>query len=125
MTNKIIVTRRRTPLAVIEILITSIGLSTWLSRKYHWDWVTGVLLFLGTAALISFLFFRIRIFRYIISILFSLIWALFAYTFISGFTKSTVISWIATGVVFVICLVAHKSYFAFERDAIRVDYRER
>ncbi len=125
MNNKIIVSRRRTPLVVIEILITAFILSVWLYKKYHWDWIIGVLLFFGISAFISALFFGVRLFRYIISILFSFFWAIIAYSFATGLTKSKLSPWLAAGVIFILCIAAHKGYFDFETNATRIKYDDR
>ena len=125
MAAKFIVKRRGISLVVIEMIIIALSLSVWLCKKYQWDWVAGVLLFFGCLFVLGGLFSYVRIFRYLISFLFSLLWALLAYSFVGGLTKSTVSLWLATGVVFVISIALHKDYFVFNRDASRIEYEER
>ncbi len=113
------------PLVVIEMMIASLGVSVWLCKKYAWDWIIGIVLFFSIIFLLGVLFFRIRIFRYIISILFSLFWALLAYSFATGLTKSHVSPWLLAGFVFIVGILLHKGYYKLEREATRVEYRER
>jgi ABC-type polysaccharide/polyol phosphate export permease len=125
MPENFIITRRGVSLYTIETALTSLILAIWLCRKYHWDWIIGVLLFFGVSFLIGILFFRVRLFRYIMSILFSLFWALLAYSFATAATKSTVSPLLAAGVIFVIGILSHKRYFRFESTANRVEYQNR
>lgn len=125
MRNLIVIKKRRTPLYVIEMLMTFLVLSIWLCRKYTWDWIIGGLLYFSFLTLVDILFFRVRFFRYIISILFSLIWATLAYFFATWVTKSAVSPWLLMGTVFISSLLLHKNYFVFEKKAVRVEWEER
>jgi hypothetical protein len=125
MRENFIIERKGIPLFTIEAIITSLTLAVLVCRKYHWDWIIGLVVFFGVSMLIGMLFHRVRILRYAMSILFSLFWALLAYSFATGFTKSTISPWLAAGVIFIISLLSHKRYFRFERTANRVTYRER
>jgi hypothetical protein len=67
-----------------------------------------------TLIVLSFLFFRIRIFRYIFSILFSLVWGLFAYMFADSASDSSFTPWVTLALVVAIALFLHRDYFHFE-----------
>jgi len=122
MPEKFIVRKRGIPLVVIEIILASIFVTRWLHLKYEFDWILMVIVFFITSATISVLFFRVRLFRYILSIGFSLCWAFIGYALLEGMTKSTTSPWIAGIFIFVVALFLHKSYFDLEREAHRIDY---
>ncbi|HEY8781900.1 MAG TPA: hypothetical protein VIM16_09815 [Mucilaginibacter sp.] len=125
MAEKYIISKRnRFSLAGIEMVTVSIFSSYWLCKRFDWDWLIGVAVFFASNLLIGWLFFRVRLFRYILSILFSFFWGFLAYTFSTGITESTVSLWIALVVVFLISLALHWSYFDFERNASRIEYRD-
>ncbi|SMC88481.1 hypothetical protein SAMN04488524_3195 [Pedobacter africanus] len=124
MVQKVILHRRsKAPLVVIETLFSSGFLAYWLFKKYEFDWLLGVVIFIASFLLTAFLFFNIRIFRYIYSILFSLGWGFLGYIFASSVTKSDLTAWVVLAAVFVLSLLVHKSYFSFETNAERIDYR--
>jgi uncharacterized membrane protein len=75
-------------------------------------------------ALIGFLFFYFRIFRYIFSVVFSLAWGFIAYAFAMSASKSDLSHWVAFIMVFVISLLIHRSYFSFETNSERIDVRD-
>lgn len=124
MAEKIII-RKKThlPLVVLEMLLLAGILAYWLCKKYDLDWILGLLIFLATIFVNSFLFFRIRVFRYIFAIIFSLGWGFLGFGFAMSVTKSTVTPWLLFTVVFAVSLLLHKSYFSFESNARVVDYR--
>ena len=97
-----------------EIILLSILIPIWMAKKWSWDTFTGIIAGIVILIVISFLFFRIRIFRYIFSILFSLIWGSMGYVFADSASKSSVTPWVTALVVIVISLFWHKDYFRFE-----------
>jgi len=125
MANYFILKKRSKRLFVIELIISSLVISVWLCKKFGWDWVTGLIIYFVSTALISYLFFRVRIFRYIVSILFSLIWAFLGFAMATALTRSKVSPWLLMGFVFIVSTVFHKGYFDFERKATRIEYEER
>jgi hypothetical protein len=125
MAAKYIISKRnRFSLAGIEMVTISIFSSYWLCKRFDWDWIIGIVVFLGSNLLIGWLFFRVRLFRYILSVLFSFFWGFLAYSFSTEVTKSPISPWIALGVAFLISLALHRSYFDFERNANRIEYRD-
>ena len=81
MAEKIIVRRRGTPLAVLEMLFSSAFFSYWACKEYNFNWILGIVIFFGGMLIMSLLFFRVRIFRYIFAIVFSFGWEFLAYAF--------------------------------------------
>jgi len=109
--------KNRWTLVGIEILLLCTLGIYWLHNKYHWDFFTGVIWWVVAFLLLSGLFFRIRLFRYLFTIAFSLIWGLMAYSFAQSASKSTTTHWVAAIVAILIALALHKDYFDFERGA--------
>lgn len=124
MAEKIIVRRRGTPLAVLEMLFSSALFSYLTCKQYNLDWILGFIIFFGCFVIMSLLFFRVRIFRYIFAIVFSFGWGFLAYAFANSATKSESTSWIALAFVFVVSILIHKAYFQFENTARRIDFRD-
>ena len=125
MANYFIFTKRRKSFVAFEMVIASLTISIWLCKKFKWDWVTGVSVGIGTLILLGWLFFGVRIFRYIISILFSLIWAFLGFMVEKSLTRSSIAHWLLMVLVFIISMLAHKDYFDFERKATQIEYEER
>jgi hypothetical protein len=125
MAAKYIISKRsKFSLVGIEIATVSVFSSYWLCKRFDWDWIIGITIFLGSNLLIGLLFFRVQLFRYVLSILFSFFWGFLAYTFSTEITKSTASPWVALGVVFLISLALHRSYFDFEKNARRIEYKD-
>jgi len=124
MAERIIVRRRGTPLAVLEMLFSGAFFSYWACKQYSLNWILGIIIFIGSMLLMSYLFFRIRIFRYVFAIVFSFGWGFLAYAFASSATRSESTSWIALAAVFALSLFIHKAYFQFENTARRIDFRD-
>ncbi|TDE09568.1 hypothetical protein [Dyadobacter psychrotolerans] len=123
MAAKITVRRKnRLALVRIEIFVLAVFVSHWLGKKYEWDRVTGVAVLIITVVLTAGLFFRIRIFRYIFSILFSLLWGFLVYGFADSATTSSYSPWLAFGVVAGISLWLHKDYFTFESKSVPMEF---
>jgi hypothetical protein len=123
MTERIIIRKtNRFTLVGFEILALSVFLSYWLCKKFEWDWITGVVIVLIGSGITGALFFRVRIFRYIFSVLFSLLWGFLIYMFADSLTTSHVSPWLAFGVMVVISLALHKDYFSFERNAVPIEF---
>lgn len=122
MPEKFILRKRGIPLVVIEMIITGVLVTRWLHVKYQFDWVMDVIVFMVSFGILSALFFTMKLFRYILSIVFSLCWALLGYGLLGMMTKSTTSPWIAAGFIFIVCIFLHKEYFELERDAHRIDY---
>ncbi|MBX2922087.1 MAG: hypothetical protein KF746_07840 [Chitinophagaceae bacterium] len=97
-----------------EMILLSILLSVWLAKKWSWDTFTAIIAGIVILIVTSFLFFRIRIFRYIFSILFSLAWGLLGYTFADSASASSVTPWVTALLVIALSLFWHKDYFRFE-----------
>lgn len=107
--------KNRWTLVGIEILLVSTGVIAWLYKKYHWDFATALVWWVVAVFTLSFLFFGVRIFRYLFSIAFSLLWGGIGFSVAHSATKSTVTPWIAAIIVIFISLFLHKDYFQFER----------
>lgn len=105
----------RITLVGIEIFILSILAAMWLKGKYSWDTYSTVIASIVIAIVLGWLFFRLRPFRYIFSILFSLVWGLLAFYLAEGMTDSSAARWVAFGLVTFSAILIHKDYFNFER----------
>ena len=126
MATRYIITEKRSkyPLVFVEISVGCAILSYWLCKQFTWDWLLGIVIFFVASSLIGVLFFRVRIFRYIFAILFSLFWGFLGYVFSTEVTKSAFTPWIVMLIVFMLSLISHRSYFNFEKNAERVTFRE-
>jgi len=109
--------KNRLTLVRIEILLLCTLGIYWLHNKYKWDLFTGIVWWVVALILLSYLFFRVKLFRYLFSIAFSLIWGFMAYAFAQSASRSTSIPWIAAIVAIFISLTLHKDYFDFESGA--------
>lgn len=126
MAEAIVIRRRSGSLLVaIEMLLISAYSTYWLCKKFDLDWILGALIFIGGMFVIAFLFFRIRLFRYIFSIIFSLAWGFVALAIAFMLTKSNVSPWILSVVVFGLGLLAHKGHFIAADTTEVIHYRER
>lgn len=112
-------------LVAIEMLLISAYSTYWLCKKFDLDWILGMLIFISCMFVIGFLFFRIRIFRYIFSIIFSLGWGFLALAIAFMLTKSNVSPWILAVVVFGLGLLVHKGHFTAPDNTEVIHYRER
>jgi hypothetical protein len=123
MAGKYIYRKRYIKILVYEFLIASIVIAvlTVVSSKIHP--AIGLLIFIGVAALLIYLFVESRIFRYIFSILFSLAWASGAYLVGKNIDKKSII----TSIVFIVITLcvsiwAHWDNFQFYKDAKVIEY---
>ncbi|MDR6781923.1 hypothetical protein ABIE26_001588 [Pedobacter africanus] len=125
MAEAIVIRRRRSGslLVAIEMLLISAYSTYWLCKKFDLDWILGTLIFIGSMFVIAFLFFRIRVFRYIFSIIFSLAWGFVALAIAFMLTKSNVSPWILSVVVFGIGLLVHKGHFTAEDSTEVIHYK--
>ncbi len=105
----------RITLVGIEIVVLSIFIAMALGRKYDWDTYTILIAGIVNALLTFLLFFCLRFFRYVFSILFSLFWGYLAYRMALDMTDSKAACWITFGLVVMGSLVLHKDYFEFEK----------
>lgn len=103
---------KRPPLLV---LLEFIAMAAFLSVKYYkqlgWDTYSLILAGILTAAIMSQLFFRVRVFRYLFSFVFSLFWGLLAFMLARELTTSKIACWITFGLIVYISLSLHKDYF--------------
>lgn len=120
MARYIVTQRNRYPLVLIETAGISIFSAYWLCKRYGWDWIIGIAIFIVCIAVIGAMFFRFRVFRYFFSIAFSLFWGFLAFVFASSASKSDFSHWIAFILVFVISIFIHRSYFYIETDSERI-----
>lgn len=123
MARKYIYRKRYNKILVYEFIIASIAIAvlTVVYLKIHP--AIGLLIFIGAAALLIYLFVESRIFRYLFSILFSFGWAGAAYLFGQNLDKksdttSIVFAIIALGV----SIWAHWDNFQFYKDAKVIEY---
>ncbi len=105
----------RWTLVRMEIFLISIISAVWICRKNHYNIFTGIIILVTSGLAIGFLFFAVRIFRYIFTIAFSVFWGLVIYQIAIELSKIEVASWVAAGITVLMCLVWHKDYFDFER----------
>jgi|GEM_PF-4274721 len=103
----------------IEVLMTTCGINMWLMKKFHWDMFNFIVGAVVTAGVLVFLFFNVRLFRYLYVIIASLFWALLIYMFTMGKNglpaEHPITRWVAIIIVFVISIAVHKDYFYFEK----------
>lgn len=127
MDEAIVIRRRRSgsTLVAIEMLLISAYSTYWLCKKFELDWIVGALIFIGSMLVIGFLFFRIRLFRYIFSIIFSLAWGFLALAIAFMLTKSNVSPWILSVIVFGLGLLIHKAHFMADDTTEVIHYKER
>jgi len=104
----------RLTLVGIEILILSIIAAMWFKGKYSWDTYSTLISGVVAAIVIGGLFFGLRIFRYIFSIIFSLFWGFLAFLLAEGMTGSMAARWVTLGLVTLFAILIHKDYFDFE-----------
>lgn len=114
MPETYILTKRNTPLVVLEMMGASALLVYWLHRKYDFDWVMILVLFFVFAGTLLGLFLTVRWIRYLLAIAFSLFWGILVYYIVQDMTTSTASPWVAGGFVVFISLVLHKSFFDIE-----------
>ena len=107
--------KNRWTLVGLEILTVSVLASIWLAKKYNWDLITGIICSIVITLVTSFLFFQVKLFRYIFAVLFSLFWGFLCYVFVDSATRSTATPWIGLALATIISLYLHKDYFRFER----------
>lgn len=105
----------RLTLVILEMIGICVFGAYMMTQNYKWDTFTGVIAAVVIFMILAFLFFRVRIFRYIFSIAFSLCWAIAAYNLTESFTDARATRWIAAAIVFLISAFLHKDYFDFER----------
>lgn len=123
MANKYIVRKRQNKILYAEFLLSA-GLVAFLSVSYYKIHL-GISLLIGIAAIFLFavLFFKIRLFRYIFSILFSVGWAIGA--FIAGESidkNSDTTAWVFAAIAFALSIWAHWDHFTFLKDAKVYEY---
>lgn len=123
-TRYIIRKRSRYHLVLIEIVGLSIYGAYWFCKRYGWDWIVGIAIFLAFMLSVSALFFWFRFFRYLFAVAFSFCWGTLAYGLASEFSKSELSLWVAFLLIFLLSLTAHRSYFNFTKNSERIDYME-
>lgn len=104
----------RVTLVGIEIIILSFVIAAWLNRKYEWDGYVTIISGIVAALTITTLFFGIRLFRYILSILFSLFWGYCAFQAAASMTNVKAACLVTFGLIVLLSLALHKDYFEFE-----------
>lgn len=105
----------RWTLVGVEIVLLSVIIPYWLGKKYDWDLASGIVCGAVILIVTGLLFFWARVFRYVFSVAFSLLWGALIYTFIDSATDSSVTPWVAFGVATIVSLALHLDYFRFER----------
>jgi len=119
MAGRIIVTRTTGAFVGMEHLGFSLLISWLTTSTYKLNWAWGVVLFIGLLLVVAFLFYRFRLFMYVFTLCFSLIWAKFAYMMTLGLDKKSgsTSGLIMAGVVFTFSLWFHRDEFNFRRGA--------
>jgi hypothetical protein len=126
MSKRYVIRKRENKIIYFETFITALLLSfiLWKLFKYHWAFtiVTFGLFELG----FIYAFFELRLFRYIITVLFSMVYGFIG--FVVGalidkntFTASVVFSFIA----YFISILLHKDHFDFLSIAKFIEYEKR
>jgi hypothetical protein len=123
MAKHYILRRRQNKILYFETLITSalISLILWSTFKYNWS----IMIITFCVFMIGFIyaFFEWRIFRYIVTVLFSMTYGFIAYAIgrkmdEEDFTAGVVLAF----VVYFISLAAHKDHFDFLSNAKLIEY---
>ena len=123
MSGNYIIRKRRNKILDAEILIAAVIISFLSINNYNLHPAIAVLIGIGAAASLIFLFFHNRIFRYSFAILFSFIWGWAAFLIGQSIEKaSDTTAWVMAIIGFGFSLLAHKDHFAFIKGARRYEY---
>jgi hypothetical protein len=125
MTRRYIVRKRQNQILYFETFLTAgiLSLILWTYFKYHWAYMIitfGVFMFVFIYA-----FFEWRLFRYIVTVVFSMAYGIIAF-FIGRvidnetFTAGVIFAFIA----YFISLIAHKDHFDFLSNAKLIEYEK-
>jgi hypothetical protein len=106
--------KNRWTLVKIEIVALSILSSIWVGKKYSWDLITGIIACIIIMITSGALFFKLRAFRYIFTILFSIFWGFLCYVFVHSASISSYTPWVGFVLALLISLYLHKDFFDFE-----------
>ncbi len=123
MAHKYIVRKRQNKILYTEFLLLA-GLIAFLSVSYY-KIHPAIGLLIGIAAIFLFavLFFKVKIFRYIFSVLFSLGWAAGAFMAGESIDKSSdATAWVFAVIAFALSIWAHWDHFTFLKDAKVYEY---
>ena len=107
--------RNRMTLVLLEIVLVSIITGYQLVKRYDLDTFTGIVIGIVTMMVVGVLFFRVRVFRYVFSILFSIIWGIIVFQIAKSLTDISITHWVAFALAIIFSLFWHKDYFDFER----------
>lgn len=123
MASKYIVRKRQNKILYTEFLLSA-GVIAVLSVTYY-KTHPAIGLIIGIAALFLFavLFFKVKIYRYIFSILFSVGWAVVAFLAGESIDKSSdTTAWIFAAIAFALSIWAHWDHFTFLKKAKVYEY---
>ncbi|MBP8782376.1 MAG: hypothetical protein KBH03_07020 [Paludibacteraceae bacterium] len=124
MSRKIVLYKRKTAIIFTDCLLFSLGLSIYGVSFFKYHWSIGVVTFIGLLLGFFYSFFSFRIFRYVMSIVFSLLYAgIFAFIGASIDKENSTTPAIVFGILaFTISLYLHKDHFSFLKGAKYYEY---
>lgn len=125
MSSKYIVRKRQNKILYTEFLLSA-GLIGFLSVSYYKIHpAIGLLIAIAAIFLFAVLSFKIRFFRYIFSILFSLVWTAGAFMAGESIDKSSdTTAWVFAAISFALSIWAHWDHFTFLKNAKVYEYEK-
>ncbi|WP_161890079.1 hypothetical protein [Pontibacter russatus] len=127
MARNVIIRKRSGGILFFEIFALSIFLSVLIVQTYKINWAWGVVAFIVLTYAIVELFFRVKVFRYIFSVLFSMVWGAIVFSFTKGMDEASgqTSGLIMGSIGFLFGLWAHRDEFRFNKDAKVVNVERR
>ncbi len=123
MSKRYLLTRRSNDILAYEIVLASIAAGIVAVNYFDIHYGYGFLIFFLSACLLAYLFVRSRVFRYVLTIVFSLGWAVGAFFVGQHIDKAPVwLSFVFAILALGLSVWGHRDNFRFYKEAEVVEY---
>lgn len=124
MARRYLFYRRKTAIIYTDILLFSVGMSVWGVYIFKYHWSIAIVTLIGLVLGVNYLFFSNKIFRYVFSVLFSLLYGGIAAIIGAYLDKDnpTTPALVLGVLAFLISLYLHKDHFDFLGNSKTVEY---
>jgi hypothetical protein len=118
---RIVAYKRKTAIIFADLTVTAISVAAWAYFTLRFHWAIAIAMAIGSILLANYLFFTYRLFRYFLSVAFSLMYGLLASVIVISIDRTS--PYIIIGVVAtVISLWLHKGHYDFLSGSKVVEY---
>jgi hypothetical protein len=125
MKHKYVIQKRRNRILYGEFLVMGVFTAWYLIKTLHLHVVVGLIVTVAADWFFYFLFFRVRIFRWLVALAFSAGWGFLAFGIGQTIDRKSGTTSIILGIsAFIYLLWLHKDHFDFLKDSDIIEYED-